>query len=680
MSKNVKKEPITGPVAKPAVVPVKKLNGDEAELFAIVNLDVDYDQTDDPASDVPEGKAGKMIGLPKSVVEYLPAVSVKALQLDEADFFKPCLVGAEAAPAKVAINAGDFYAEYGDGKVMGRTKDGDEFKALNFTVEFVREIRVFHNDTQFDREFVVRVTTAAGESSEITINSCDYDKLYELIKSEMPGVFRNTNAKNACCEYFADAYAKRGPLPVEDRVLFSGWHEINGVIAYHKGVHPYYNEVADVYTLANAAANVPEELPAIVSRGMDFLQAGRHGIAVCLLFLFAHMAFLRFWLERAGIKFHSTLYLVGPTGSLKTAVASVLANVFDNNEAHRGIRMTSTLASAKRVLKLHRDALMLVDDFSNGNDSNNGKAENLRYDLTRILADATVETKVDYAADAGIAADAVRTVAVFTAEEYMDVGRSTELRTISAEVETDTFDGGILGNFQADPSIMQSYFAHFILFLTQNGRALETDFHTAFQAYRAAYGERYPNMRRLADSAAQLHMAADIIARFAAYNGVDAAWEIGKMVEAIDLALQAQIGRAEEAKPEKRFIAMLWAGLMFGRINPDSGIAPTEGDYNKRGADFIGYSGQYDGREAVFIRFKSAWNLAKDGFKKADQPFHQKEDTVKKLLFQRGMILGIPKANGNGYEFSIKKSKEPRDRMTVFFTDTVNDNIKTEEV
>ena len=665
------------PLAKPSAVRVVKLNGAEAELFKEVELARDFDQTDDPMSDVPEGMAGNMISLPVSAVEYMPPVPVKALPLGDARFFKRCTLGTEEVPGKVAINAGDFYAEYGDGKVMGRTKEGDEFKALNFTLEFVKEIHIYRNDAEFDREFVIRVTTAAGESREITVNSADYEKLYDRIKREMPGVFKNANAKNACCEYFADTYAKRGSLQVEDRVMFSGWHEINGVIGYFKGVHPYYNETADVYTLA--ATNVPDELPAVVSRGMDFLRVGRHGIAICLLFLFAHIAFLRFWLERVGIKFHSTLYLVGPTGSLKTAVASVVANVFDNNEAHRGIRMTSTLAGAKRVLKLHRDTLLLVDDYSNGNDANNNKAENLRYDLTRILADATVETKVDWSADSGIAADAPRTVAVFTAEDYMDVGRSTELRTVSAEVETDSFDGGLLGNFQTDPSIMQKYFAHFVLFLTRNGRTLETGFQQAFQAYRSAYGEQYPKLRRLADCAAQLRLTAGVIARFATDNGIDAIWEVGKLVQAIGDALQAQIGRTEAAKPEKRFLTMLWENLIFDRINPDKAIAPTEADYNRRNSDFIGYQGQYDGREAVFIRFKSAFKLVREAFRKAEQPFFQKEETVKKLLFQAGIILGIPKANGKGHEFSIKKTKEPRDRMVIIFTDAVKEFIKVND-
>lgn len=681
MDMNEKKAAIiTGPAAKPAVVPVKKLNGDEAELFATVNLDVDYDQTDDLAAEVPEGKVGKMIGLPADTGDYLPPVAVKEMPLDDESYFKHCLLGEESVSARVAIHSGDFYADYGDGKIVGRTRDGDEEKALNFTIEFVAERHIYADNTKFDTEFEILVTTESGESKVLVIDKKDYGKLYDAIKREMPGAFRNTNSRNSCAEYFAAQYDRRGALPVEVQTQYSGWHEINGVIAYYKGIHLYYNDAVDVYTLANAAANAPEVLPSVVSRGMDFLRIGRHGMAVSLLFLFAHMAFLRFWLERVGIKFHSTLYVVGPTGSLKTAVTSVLANVFDNAEFHRGIRMTSTLASAKKVLKLNRDVLLLVDDFSNGNDANNKKAENLRYDLTRILADATVETKVDWSADSGIAADAVRTVAVFTAEDFMDVGRSTELRTFSAEVETDTFDGALLGNFQADPSIMQNYFAQFVVFLTKNGRMLETDFQTAFYAYRATYGERFPNLRRLADSAAQLRMAADIIARFAANYGMDVSWEVEKMVEAIGDALQAQIGRAEAVKPEKLFLAMLWENLMFGRINHNSGIAPGEAEYNQDNKSFIGYSGQYEGREAVFIRFKSAWNLAKDSFKKADQPFHQKEDTVKKILLQRGVILGIPKADGNGFEFSIKKSKEPRDRMTVFFTDIVNDVIKTEEV
>ena len=410
------------------------------------------------------------------------------------------------------------------------------------------------------------------------------------------------------------------------------------------------------------------------------MRIGRHCATICLMFLFAHMAFLRFWFERQGIKFHSALYVVGSSGSLKTAVAAVIANVLDNNESHRGSRMTSTRASAKDTLKLMKDSLFLVDDHSNGNKDNSKKSEDLRYDLTRIIADDASETKMDSSRKTGIAFDSYRTVVLFTAEEYMDVGRSTELRTISVDVDLDTFEADSLTVYQQERSIMQNYFALFIQYLTQAGPVLEKDFRSAYMAYRNEYGAKYPGLRRIADTSAQLRLTVDIICRFASENGLDIQKDSEKMIGAIDEAQQNQLQQVEKAEPHRRFVKALFKSVLIGKRDADRGIALGEADYNADSKAFIGYNGNRNNEEVTFIRFDPAWDLVIASYKKAAEPFYQKKQTIKNMLFQKGIIVGIPKTTDGPAQFAFKKSRPPRDSMTIFRMEKVHEIIDEKEI
>ena len=657
--------------------PVMELTGKEENLFAPLQISNKFDLPDNPEGPVSEGCAGKFINVvPCSGTEYLPPHSIKALP-EGKDFFYPIPLGdnAKEDSGKAAIQRGTFYVVYEEGEVIGLTKQGDEFKALNFTIKFLKVILVYEDDDNAETSFFIRVTTSNKNTKDIEVAESQYDRLYDIVKKNMPGAFRNTNGSNACAEYFADCFEMKGELPVEIRTVYSGWQDFDENPRFYKGIHPFYARWIDPYL-----TDVPlQQQASAIRRGMDFLRIGRHCAAICLMFLFAHIAFLRFWLERQRIRFHSQLYVVGSSGSLKTAVATVIANVLDDSEGHRGSRMTSSHASAKDTLKLMRDTLFLIDDFSNGNKEDSRKSEDLRYSLTRILADDVVETKMDRSRKTGIAFDSFRTVVIFTAEEYMDVGRSTELRTVSVDVDIDTFDEDRLTVFQQDRSLMQNYFSLFIQYLTQAGPVLEQDFQGKYLAYRNEYSGKFPGLRRIADTSAQLRLTVDVINQFATDNGLDILPDAEKMICAIEEVQQNQLQQVKAAEPHRRFVKALFSSLLIGKRDADSGIALSEADYNADSKAFIGYNGNRNNEEVIFIRFDPAWDLVIASYKKAAEPFYQKKQTIKNMLFQKGVIVGIPKTPEGPAQFSFKKSRPPRDSMTIFRMEAVNNIIDEKE-
>ena len=650
--------------------PVMKLTGHESEYFAPPSgKKATFVAVDDLNEKMPNGMSGVLMPFPE-VQTYYPTVPTVDISLADKRFFNPPVSTQEKTPEMM----GHHFVYYGDHEVKGVTTKGEAFTALNYSVSFISEIRKYSSDDTYTTAYRIRITMKSGITKELVVAEEDYGKLSEIIKKQMPGTFRHSNAVNAVTEYFATCYEERGRIPVEILTRYSGWHEIDGIIRYHIGSDPIYKEVIDPYTVEVS----PEKA---VADGLEFLSVGRKGPEVAMIFLFAHVAFLLFWFERQDIKFQSLLYVVGSTGNLKTAVLEVLTNVLNQNGVlSGGIRITSSEASTKIVLNYLRDSFVLLDDFSKNNKSNNSKAVNNRYGVTRLLADEAVETKVDYSKAGNIADTDFRAVVAFTGEDLMDVGESTELRTVTVEFYDDTVDDKRLSYFQQKNGPILAYFAIFIQFLTAVGMTLERRFTDSFLEYRSHYGQRFPRMRRLADTAAQLRIAVDVIREFAEWSGcgdIQPAIEI--FINSIDFCLTRQAKLSKSITPFKLFVRALFESLAFGVRNPSAGVAESEVEYNKFPKLFIGYRGTKNGQAVTCLRFDPAWQLVVQYFKRMGKAFNETERQIKEALLKNHIIWGIPKSKGRTAVYTWKKGTEPRHPMILFYTDAVNKILDEQE-
>ena len=637
-----------------------KLDMDDARYFApAVGKKAKFEIVSGPLARPPDGVTGVLFS-PSGEQNFFPKVKCTPISMDD----KRYLADVVTETIQVPKMSGEYFVVYEDGEVRGVLAKGGTFLALNFTISFVSEIRTYIDESNYSTAFLIRVTRKSGAQEDIAVKSTEYGRIYEIIKKRMPGVFRHANAANAAAEYFAVSYDLRGDIPVENRTLFTGWSDIANIIRYRIGTAPYYASMLDPYSV-NVAPDVA------IREGLRFLEVGKNGPAVSIIFLFANVAYLLFWFARHGIRFQSALYVVGPTGVLKTSVVKVLANVLDRGQLSNGIRMTSTEASAKSVVKRFRDTFYLVDDHSNNNASNNAKSIKLRFDLTRLIADDTVETKMDYAEESNISASDFRTVVVFTGEDLMDVGQSTELRTVTAELGPDTIDEKRLALFQRENGPMPNYFAVFIQYLTQYGRDLEKTFRDTYLLYRADYGKRFPDMRRLADTAAQLKLTTDVICQFAVAGNCGDIRSLRETLEtAIDTCLNSQAKQAASVEPYERFVVALFESLTFGQRSADSGVAESKAVYTENSGSFIGYDGTKDVESVVYLRFEAAWILALQYFRKSGESFFQSKKKIKSQLVDNGVIL----AN------DFRPGKGPRKRLTVFRMDAVNRILEKQEV
>lgn len=645
----------------PACHEAEKLNMDDDRYFApAVGQKAKFEIVNTQLARPLNGVTGVLLS-PCCEQNLFPKVKCTPIAMNDKRYF------ADTVPETIQVPkmAGAFFEVYDDGEVKGRTTKGGTYIALNFTLKFMSEIRTYKDESDYMTAFLIRVTTKGGTQKDIEVKSTEYGKIYEIIKKQMPGVFKHSQAVNAVAEYFAQAYDSRGDLPIINRTLFSGWSELDGIIRYHIGIDPCYSAMLDPYSV-----NVNPDVA--IREGLHFLAVGKYGPAVSMIFLFAHVAYLMFWFSRQGIRFHSVLYIKGKTGVFKTSVAKVLSNVLDqNSELSQGIRMTSTEASAKSILQRFRDTFYLVDDHSNSNASNNAKSIKLRFDLTRLLADDTVETKMDFTKESKISVSNFRMVVAFTAEDLMDLGQSTELRTVTVELGAGTVDEQVLTDFQRKDGPMPVYFAVFIQYLTKYGRDLEKDLYNTYLMYRTEYGKRFPDMRRLSDTAAQLKLTTDVICQFAVAGNYRDIRSLRETLEtAIDTCLNYQAKQASLVEPYERFVSALFESLGFGQRSAESGVASSKADYDENANDYVGYSGMKDGEDAVFIHFGSAWALALRYFRKSGKTFFPTEEKIKANLLEHNVIL----------EKVVRPAKGTRKRLTVFRMDVVNRILENQEV
>ena len=651
-------------------VPIRVLTGNEDEFFAPpVRLKAEFAITDDLQAKTPAGAAGIVL-TPNEEQVYYPKVPSASISMDDARYFAPARTSSERTP----LMKGELFAVFETGKVLGITSNGNYYTALNFTIQIMEEIRTYSDSDDFATSLLIRVTTKSGKEQDFVIKTADYGRLYEIVKREMPGVFRHSKAINASSEYFAKCFDDCENLPIKNLTRYSGWHEIDGIIRYHIGCESVYKDAQDPYTMEVS----PEKA---VADGLAFLSVGRKGPEVAMILLFAHVAFLLFWFERQGLKFQSLLYVVGSTGNLKTAVMKVMSNVLDQGgPLSRGIKITSSEASTKEILNYFRDTFVLLDDYSKNNSANNTRAKNNRYNVTRFLADETVETKMDFTKPGKIADTDFRTVVAFTGEDFMDVGESTELRTVTVEFDNDTIDEKLLSVFQQKDGPMLAYFCVFIRFLTKYGLTLERYFGESFLEYRSLYGKRFPRMRRLADTSALLRITVDVIRKFALWSGCgDTRSDIEIFSNAIDFCLTRQAKLTKMLRPYVIFIRALFGSLAFGIRNPATGVAESEAEYNESPQSFIGYRGTKDGEDVTSLRFDPAWQVVFQYFKKMGKDFCETEKSIKEELLKNKVIFGIPRAKGRGPVYSFKKGKEPRHNMTIFRMEAVDEILDQRE-
>ena len=552
-------------------------------------------------------------------------------------------------------------------------------KLTNANVRIASIREVYSDDDNKDTILVCAVSCREAWGDEekfIEVPSRQYKTLFKRVREEFRDVQLSSQSMDALDEYLSkvnqrDAKGDALDLPHEVRSLYIGWLTINRQVGYYRGELNFYQ--------GYQIPQVPDEhRTEIFNAGFGFRNVGNGNNVIETLFLFAHTAYTNYFFEKAGCPMRTLLFLKGRTNSLKTSTVSALANIFSAKSNDCGIRLSSTQASLREYIVSLRDNVVLVDDFSNSTGSDNIAMERNAEMIIRAVGDGKFSSVMSMSESKKINTRLVRGAVVLTGEEMLNLSLSSLFRILTLEVDQRTFDGNILRTYE-DKRILREYFALFIRFLSEGNAEIVEYCRKHFPQYRSQY-KSILAVPRFIDFAAIMTLEADIICGFARWCCVASEHFIADYREnVINSLLSILVEYQEQSRQQdivKRFLTAL-----FQTLNGSEGlkIASNENLFSATPSIFIGF--REDSSGTLWLRFEEAYNIVREHYRKLNESWLVKGDTIKEELLRRKISVGKLKSEGAEKNEYLKKAKKaPRQRMLVLNFEAVKKILNDNEI
>lgn len=565
---------------------------------------------------------------------------------------------------KTPFLIGSNFVELDDGVyTIGKGKAAGQ-RVTNATVRLVGITRRIKVDDSLEEILTcsVRWTTLSGtQKEELEVLSEEFKSLFSLIRKKFRDVFVLQSRSEVLEEYLSAvnqlAFGEHeSNLRRKTTAAVMGWSQIEGESRYRLGDEAFYRGyVLPTVNLENCLE--------IFKRGFEFRTIG-HGDEIAeILWLFAHAPYVLKAFREANAPVTSVLFLKGRTNLLKTATASVLANVFKLNRNDVAIRLSSTQASLQHQIVALRDNLILVDDFSNTTGSDNLKMTRNAEFLIRAIGDGRFSSKMNVADLSKLANDSIRVSVILTGEEGLDLDTSSMYRIVTLPVYENTFDGAVLAKFQREPEILRDYFALFIRFLEELPANFIPELNQRFAQYRRHYANVL-KVPRFVDFASTMSLLAEVVSNFGKWCGCNenfATEFFGSATTAVLRVLEEHQQVSAESDIVRRFIFALNQTL---DTSVGTHIANDEDSYVRDESSYIGF--QEEATQTLWLRFDEIFALVKKFYCKLGQSWTVKEQTVKEELLRRGISEGTLMPKGSvGNEYLKRAKKGSRRRMLV---------------
>ena len=537
-------------------------------------------------------------------------------------------------------------------------------RVTNATVRIVGMNRRINADDGVEEILTcsVRCLDAWGsQCKELEVSSENFKNLFSLIRKKFRDVFVLQNRSEVLEEYMAAVNQRafgenESTLRRKTTAAVIGWSRLEGAVRYYLGDGNFYSDyVIPMVNLENRFQ--------IFQKGFEFREIG-HGDEIAeVLWLFAHAPYVLRFFREADAPLTSVLFLKGRTNLLKTATASVLANVFKLDRGNVAIRLSSTQASLQHQISALRDNLVLIDDFSNTAGADNLKMTRNAEFLIRAIGDGRFGSKMNVADLSKLANDNIRVAVILTGEEGLDLDTSSMYRIVTLPIYENTFDGTVLTRFQRDSSILRDYFSLFIKFIEEQPPNFISDLSQLFAQYRQNYTGRL-KVPRFVDFAATMSLLAEVVSAFGKWCGCSenfATGFFGISTTAVLRVLEAHQQVSAESDVVKRFLFALNQTIGTG---VGTHIAGNEDVYVSDEQSYVGFREEVT--QTLWLRFDEIFSLVKKFYSKLGQFWNVKEQTVKEELLRRGISEGTLMPKGSvGNEYLRRAKKGSRRRMLV---------------
>lgn len=555
------------------------------------------------------------------------------------------------------------------------------------TVRITKLKQIWHGEENINHDdiYSCELCFPDGNRELIEVNKNNYKNLYKIIRQQYPKAFSSYRDPDAVDEYLSKVFQRdilNAPCEVFSAKI--GWMNINGRTTYYNGFDEFYryHVIPDVSSLNKAE---------VFRQGNMFLEIGHYNTQIMILWLFAHTPYSLYWFKQAERNFQSVMFLRGKSGTFKTSVTSVLANIFSKKAEKTTIRLSSTRASLQNYIVHLRDNLICVDDFSNTvGAKNNDMVENAEF-IIRAVGDGIFPSKMSKTNLNKVKSDNVRCSIIMTGETDFGLSTSSLYRILTVSVNENSFDGSRLTPFQMEPLILQRYFALFIQFLTEHGYSLVPLLRAKFKEYREDFAQQF-SVRRFIDLASNLLLQRDILSAFAQYCGTqinnDLFYEAILSIVQLNQELstnalkhlpdwQSYSGLNTNQLVQSRIPTYIQFIRAFMKVG-EGHLAVNEDAYVGNEQNFIGFN--ESSTNYIWLRFDDTLTLVSAYLQSCDEFWNVNAKYLKRDLLANQISVGKLSPEGSaGSEYLCRAKKGRRERMLVLKRDEVQKIINDEE-
>lgn len=548
--------------------------------------------------------------------------------------------------------------------------DGD-CSISNFTVRVLELRKVYTRPGVFTEEYRIEVV-CRGRRQMLTIPADSMSMVLKNIQKEIPACTITSNIKSA--SKLIENVIRQQTLHAEevDVIRCTGFINIRGSWFYvhDKAIPPIPNVVFE--TGKSISCSIGSTPKRAFLDAFQFLQISRKQEVMLCLFLVAHLGPLFELFKAAGCLIRFVTALVGPSGSLKTAVVTCLYKLYDKVGDASVASFLDTVVYIEQTIAKAIGCVQIIDDLrppvtSSESATIAAKAEQ----IFRIFGDSNSKGRSSPSLQQR-QTPAPACCGLITGEDIYG-SNSSLLRCLILRIDKGDFDGGLLRVFQDNPEILQTHMYYFLHYCGLEGDAIIRYIREEFPRQRAMFSQ---NIRepRLVDTAATLQVMAQILLNYAGDIGAFTGEYLSELKGSFQQAILTAVALSEVSSREMNPVAMYLRALFDMVQNGSIVLAPSAEAYHS--TEHVGY-----------IRDGSWWLRNRDIYPKVTQYWHRlgvtfplKERNILSMMADSDIIAtDYETADGKTKKlYSRKSATEGRPRMMVLHVAAAQDYLRQE--
>lgn len=251
---------------------------------------------------------------------------------------------------------------------------------------------------------------------------------------------------------------------------------------------------------------------ALVS-SLEMLNISHNKSKTLPLFLYMHLGLMKTLFQSANIEPRFILWIYGLTNSLKTSVAKVFFNIF--NEQNISASFKDTAAALEPKAFDYKDSVLLLDDYHpTANPEDKRNMEKIAQFIIRIYGDNIPKSRATK--DMKKAKEyPPRGLCAITGEDII-TGESSMSRLIGIEICPNDYNSDVLSVFQNNPVPYYTHIYYFIEWISNNANELLKFISDRFSTLRNLNKNKFSH-RRYIDSFILFQITIEIFINYCKY-------------------------------------------------------------------------------------------------------------------------------------------------------------------